>query len=287
MFGIPTSIKVKIAKLISAVLTKFRSVFGLPSILKAHRRGIYWLLDLQEGIDLAIYLGVYEVETLDALSRVIKPGYVALDIGANIGALTLPMAKYVGSSGKVIAFEPTAWAFEKLQRNVLLNPTLSKKIKLENTMLLESSQVTPNLVYSSWSLSEKEDEKTHPKHKGRLMPTDGANAISLDEYVEENSLGKVDLIKLDVDGYELAVLEGAKHLLSRDRPHLILEIAPHLQEEREGLSELLAKLKNLNYRLVNLKSDSPLPFDSEKLGKICPKNGSINVLVVPTNKASV
>lgn len=276
-----TEKKISIARLISKSIVGVRAIFGLSSITRVHRQGLSWSLDLKEGIDLAVYLEVYEPETIKALKRIVKPGDVVVDIGANIGAITLPLGRYVGVSGHVIAFEPTAWAYDKLQKNLSLNPHLLNRVRTEQIILLEEEKEPPAFVYSSWNLAEKEDELTHPQHKGRMMATDSVQGISLDAYFEKNPQKRIELIKLDVDGYELAVLKGAKKTLLRYKPKIVLEIAPHVQEEKRQLEELLAELKAARYRLEHLTSGREIPMVKETIEKICPQGGGINVLAVP------
>ncbi|MEB3189647.1 MAG: FkbM family methyltransferase [Snowella sp.] len=276
-----TETKIKIARFISKVIVGIRSIFGLSPIVRVERRGVRWSLDLREGIDLAIYLGVYEPETIKALQSLVKSGDIVLDIGANIGAITLPLANLVGVAGQVIVFEPTAWAYGKLEKNLSLNSNLIDRIKAEQIMLLDEGKEPPSLIYSSWSLVNEEDELTHPTHKGRLMTTDGVRGISLDRYIEENSVEKIDLIKLDVDGYELDVIKGASKTLSRYSPRIILELAPHVQEEKEQLEDLLFELKSANYRLEDLTSRKPIAMKRQVIEKLCPEGGGINVLAIP------
>ena len=77
-------------------------------------------------IDFAIYLGgMFERNTALALRKLVRPSSLVLDIGANIGAHTLRLANLVGSSGRVFAFEPTDFAYSKLQANLDLNPALA------------------------------------------------------------------------------------------------------------------------------------------------------------------
>jgi FkbM family methyltransferase len=284
--NIPTKIKIAIARFISRVIVTFRAIIGLSSITLVYRQGLCWSLDLKEGIDLAVYLGAYEPEIIKALKRIVEPGNVVIDIGANIGAITLPLAQYVGNSGRVIAFEPTSWAYDKLQKNLSLNPHLLEQVKSERIMLLEEEKTPPAFVYSSWNLTAEENQLTHPQHKGRLMSTNCAQGMSLDGYLKKNSEQKIDLIKLDVDGYELAVLKGARKLILRDRPKIILEIAPHVQEEKKQLEELLIELEAAKYRLEHLVSRRPIPLLKDGIEKICPHGGSINVLALPNESAS-
>src|SRR6266478_5478412 len=81
--------------------------------------GATFELDLREVIDASLfYSGTFEVEAERTITAALKPGMTAVDIGANFGYHTFRMAKAVGNDGRVIAIEPTEWAFGKLQRNM-------------------------------------------------------------------------------------------------------------------------------------------------------------------------
>lgn len=280
---ISTEGKIKIARLLSHFIVTVRSWFGLSPMTRVKRRGVKWSLDLREGIDLAIYLNVYEPETLNSFQSLIKPGDVVLDIGANIGAMTLPLAKAVGEIGQVISFEPTTWAYEKLQRNLTLNPQLTTRVQAEQIMLLDRGENPPALVYSSWDLTAEVDKNPsiHPLHQGKLMTTDGVQGISLDEYCEQQRIEKIDLIKLDVDGYELTVLNGARKTLRKYRPKIIMEMALYVQEERKQIDDLLLSLQEADYQLVQLTNRQPIAMNQAALEKLCHKAGGINILAIP------
>ncbi|MSO73187.1 MAG: FkbM family methyltransferase, partial [Rhodospirillaceae bacterium] len=114
-----TRTKILIAAMLSRAVRGLRRLLGAGRVGEFDRGGFRWRLDLGEGIDFSIYLlGSFEPITLGACRRLINPGDTVLDIGANIGALTLPMARMTGEAGKVYAFEPTAYAFEKLRANL-------------------------------------------------------------------------------------------------------------------------------------------------------------------------
>ena len=84
--------------------------------------GITYEFDLRELIDSTIYYeGAWEPDTVAALRRLIKPGHIDLDIGANMGCHALLMAQLAGETGRVIAFEPMSVAYARLQRNIGLN----------------------------------------------------------------------------------------------------------------------------------------------------------------------
>src|SRR2546423_1295891 len=118
-----TSHKILIARLLNWIVTGARKLVGLGPQVTVIRQGVKWTLDLNEGIDFSIWLlGGFEPQTLRQYEKLVKPGSTVIDIGANVGAHTLPFARLVGKSGRVVAFEPTKWAIGKLKRNLELNP---------------------------------------------------------------------------------------------------------------------------------------------------------------------
>lgn len=274
-----TRTKLRIARALYWTLTGLRRFMGLTDYAQVTRRGIRWQLDLREGIDLAIYLfGYFEYETVRAYRRLVKPGDTVLDIGANIGAHTLHLARCISPTGRVIAFEPTAYAYHKLQQNISLNPRLAGLIQAEQIMLVgpDDAPVKPQL-YSSWQIRGAV-ANSHPKHGGRLMDTTGARQTTLDRYLAGHKPGAVSLIKMDVDGHECQVLRGARELLRRDKPILLLEMMPYgLEEAGTSLDEILAILSGHGYSLFQLDGRSALPADNSILQRI-PPAGGINVL---------
>lgn len=263
-------------------LLALRRACGLGPVVTARRGRINWRLDLREGIDFAIYsLGAFERGTATALAGQISPGAVVIDVGANIGAHTLPLARRVGPEGRIIAFEPTRFAFDKLQANIARNPGLADRIVTVQAMLVADDEASlPAEIYSSWPLAG--DSRSHAKHGGRGMNTEGARVTTLDAYLAQTGTGPVDLIKIDVDGFECDVLNGARHTLETDRPAIITELAPYGLEERgTSVEELLAILHDAGYRLVREDTGARLPDDARALRALVPDGSSMNILVRP------
>ena len=241
------------------------------------RQGVHWCLDLDEGIDFSIYLlGAFERPTAQALRRLVRPGSVVLDIGANIGAHCLPLARLVGDNGRVFAFEPTAPARAKLERNLALNPDLVARVQIEALMLLDRDRAPlPSAIEASWPVSGKIDDGGSV---ARAWTTVGAHVITLDRFVAEAGLERVNLIKIDVDGYEPAVLTGAAAVLRRFRPVIVIELAPDaLAAQGHDLADLVALLAGAGYRLFDLREHAPLPT-GERLARLIPRAGSINAV---------
>jgi FkbM family methyltransferase len=277
-----TKTKIALARIAYRGIASARKVFGLGHEVVARRGGLIWKLDLSEGIDLAIFLfGAFERATVAACQRYVRPGDVALDIGANIGSHTLHLAQFVAPSGRVVAFEPTTFAYRKLLANIAMNPDLAPRITAEQIMLVETGakRLQPQL-YSSWPLSSESD--LHAKHRGRLMSTTGARALSLDEYLGSARVSSVALIKLDVDGHECAVLRGATDTIRRFRPLIVMEVAPYvLHEVGHQLGDLVEIIRSLGYTLQNQTTGAPLPSDGDGLRALIPEGAGVNVLAAP------
>src|SRR3954447_1226071 len=274
-----TSYKIKLARLASALLVLARRIVGLPSAVSVRRRGINWQLDLLEGVDLSIYLlGGFEVRTLRRYRELVKEGDVVLDIGANVGAHTLPLAELVGKSGRVIAFEPTAYAFKKMIRNIESNKPLAPRITARQMLLVEAeTAAVPGAIYSSWPLEAADD--LHEDHHGRLMETTGATASTLDAFLESAGVRRVDFIKIDVDGNELGVLRGARSTCKMFGPKLMIEFAPYVHADRPGeFDELVREISELGYELQDIATGRSLPSAATELRAIIPQGGGLNVL---------
>ena len=276
-----TSTKILIARVISLFLIRIRRFANLNPVTVVRRGGLYWELDLEEGIDLSIYLlGSFEPSTLVAYSSIVKEGDVVFDIGANIGSHTLPLAKLVGITGKVFSFEPTLFAYQKQLRNLALNEHLAERVIAKQLMLVGDGELDlPDHVHSSWPL--KKTHNLHAGHLGALKSTLGSSAVSLDYFVDTEMITKVDFIKLDVDGYELDVLGGATKCLMRFHPRVLLELAPYVfYDGATTFDDLLNYFFNLGYRFYSIRSLRPLGLDIKSIEREIPKNGSINVLAI-------
>jgi FkbM family methyltransferase len=277
-----TVYKISLARLVYKLIVPIRRLLGKGTTANITRNGIRWALDLREGIDFAIYLqGQFEPSTAKALSKLIKPNQVVLDIGANIGAHTLHLARLVGPSGIVIAFEPTQYAYRKLLNNLSLNPTISDRVIAEQIMLgQEDIRNYKTEIYSSWTIVG--DAERHPKHLGELKSTEGCDKWRLDSYLAQHNYTNIALIKLDVDGYECEVLGGAVETLSRDRPIICCELAPYVLAERgASIDELIKILATYDYRIVRESNGEELPMAGGRLTNLIGDGAGINVIALP------
>jgi FkbM family methyltransferase len=225
---------------------------------------------------LALYLRVYERSTTRALARLASAQSVVIDVGANIGAQALPLARRMSAAGRVIAVEPADAAMARLRDNCALNPALVSKMTLVHRALVAPGEQATPTYFASWPLTRPAG--AHPVHQGAPEPS-SARGSTLDGLIDELGLTHVDLIKLDVDGNELPVLKGATATLARHHPIIVFELAPYLLEERGEAPTALTRLfVDHGYTLYDERTMKPLPVAGAAVVDDIPAGGSVNVI---------
>ena len=274
--AITTREKMAIARALQLPLLAARRLSGRGPEVDTRRRGIAWRLDLREGIDFSIWLrGRFEPSTIAVFRRELKPGATVIDVGANIGSHTLEFARTVGPQGRVLACEPTAHVFARLLANLDANPDLRLRVHADQVMLMAApdAPLPPKLV-SSWPLgTDPERDRTS---WGRPYPTTGARVSTMDQWVAEQNVDRVDLVKIDVEGNECAVLDGAADVLSRDRPVFVCEVFPAaLVAAGRTVDELLERFDLAGYQLETLRGR---PVSRTALARLERRGASTNVV---------
>ena len=235
--------------LIAKTLSKFIR-FIISEKQTVIRNKIKWNLDLNEGIDLSIYLFGNSEKKINNLRKIFKKknqSLTFLDIGANIGSVSLIIASMFDNS-KVFAIEPTSYAFNKLTKNIKLNQQLIKRVHARQLFLTNNKK--PSSVWSSWNFSEI--DKKHNKHFGTLKKVKKNSYLKLDEFIDNEHLTKIDFIKLDVDGYELDVLKSGEKFLKKNNPVIFMEIAPYLYPEfGYNCHDLINFLEQMRYNFFD------------------------------------
>lgn len=275
--------KIFIARQINRLLRFTRGLLGRDMNVRCRRGAVNWALDLNEGIDLSIYLlGAYEPRTLRAYEPLIRPGAVVFDIGANIGAHTLHFARLAGPTGRVFAFEPTDFACAKLRANLALNPRLAPGVSLQQHFLVADRSVAPPpAVASSWPVASETGSLNawHGSEKGSATAT----AITADDFCAQAGISRLDFVKLDVDGHEWAVLQGFRASLARFRPIIIVEIAPFIYagDKAQEFDDFIRFLAGLGYDFTDANSGRSVPRDPAGLRRTITPGGGINAILRP------
>lgn len=272
-----TSTKIALARLTRAAYLSWSRLRGGPPAV-VERRGIRWTIDWDDGIDLSIaLLGSFEPKVRNACAAFARSGAVVLDVGANVGALSLPLAEMVGDAGRVHAFEPTRRGVERLRANLALNPRLAARVSVHQAFLGRNEGRTPREIRAQWPVVGSAAGRG--EHGGAPCGTDGARATSLDALWREGEFSSIDLVKMDVDGYESEVLEGATALLRHARPPIVMELAPAAHDEigPRRFGRMLELLRDLGYRIRTLRG-RVLPTDEASLRARVPAGSGVNVV---------
>lgn len=232
---------------------------------------------LRDELGIAYALGrESEPEICAFFRRVVKPGMVVFDIGANIGQFTLLAAKNVGPSGSVHSFEPGPEEYHRLCDNVRLNRfgqvhTVQKAIcDQEGHVAFHTCSADGLGAYNSLGKPFREAN----------IQTVRVQATTLDRYVEAHGIGYVDLVKMDIEGAEMAALCGGSRLFSGVKaPLLVCEFSdPAAAGMGHTTRDLRRALEQLGYAIFRYNMESqglePEPsrdrYDYDNL--ICVKN---------------
>lgn len=211
-------------------------------------------LDLAEHMQRRIFwIGYYSREVVGLLDKLIQPGMVIFDIGANIGEITLVAAKRTTSTGRVVAFEPVSSIADRLEENVREN-----SLTWVSTLRLGlSNRLGKANIYSSCN----QWKSTEP-HRGlgslypgnyNSPPLQTIQLTTLDQYIYSNPVERLDIIKIDIEGAELPCLEGAKNTLQFFKPMLIIEVqADTSNAAGYEQSDILGFLQKLGYRFQRI-----------------------------------
>lgn len=240
-------------------------------------------VDITLGNDhsLCLYVsGTFEPNEFFFLGQILKPGMTMLDVGANEGLYTLFSASRVGGTGRVVAFEPSSRERRKLQHNVARNQ-------------LGNVTVVPAAVGSREGTAALQIASgVHSGHNtlGALVyddaPSVGVERVSverLDSVLDRLGVVRVDIVKIDVEGSEMGVLDGARETLAAHRPVLLVEANDKaLRAQGASSDALLAFLRDeLDYSILVFSPETGIV---EPIGQGL--SLSANIVAVPSERRS-
>jgi FkbM family methyltransferase len=166
--------------------------------------------------NLGYLLGTDEPHLQKAIRNYVAAGDTVYDIGANLGYVSLSLAKRVGPHGRVVAFEPVPRNIELFRRNIEVNGS-------SNVRLLEVA-ASDKAGEAVIRIAENPSTASLIWHRNNPSATEiGIRTESIDELVEADELGSPKFVKIDVEGAEGAVLEGMRRTVAATRPVLFIE----------------------------------------------------------------
>ena len=178
--------------------------------------GVTVSLRASQRIERWMWAGAYEAELVSFLKRTLKPGMTGLDLGANIGYFSVIAAGLVGDHGQVHAFEPMPQNFDRLRKNLepfhwaIAHPYAVGNVTGEVPIHYSDKE-------AGWA-------SIHDQHRRENLPcTADVSVIRLDDWLRDNSVKRIDFIKLDIEGSELDALLGAQQTLCHFHPTIVAE----------------------------------------------------------------
>lgn len=202
-----------------------------------NRDGIHFDLDIHECVQKGIFcFHYYEPEDVEAFRRYAKPGAVVFDVGANVGQYSLLASKLVGPGGRVYAFEPSPDVLVKLQHHLEINHA-------DNVVLTRKAVADSNGTARFYPANENSNQGVGSllpaeEYRGQIRTNDSieVDVITLDGFCDEHGIDHIDLLKIDVEGYDLDVLKGAEKVLARSPDIVILAEVEPMNLVQRGLT---------------------------------------------------
>jgi FkbM family methyltransferase len=194
---------------------KFRLINGVK--IKLHAKG---------QITLGVFTNRFEKRELETFQKILKPGMVVVDAGANIGLYSLIAGKLIGLKGKVFSFEPSKETFKILTNNIRLNNF--HNITFINEGLGDKSN--EKLILRQDTGFGDAERYLVPSNKDPDLKLENVNSVNtqeeiiidtLDNCLNKFNVKKIDLLKIDTEGFEYYILKGAKQIL-RNSPELVI-----------------------------------------------------------------
>lgn len=186
----------------------------------------------------------YEPETFDFLRQNVKPGATVLDLGAHMGLFSVVMSQLVGKEGRVYSFEPTPSTRSVLKEVVKINGC-DHNVRVRSEAV--SKQKGTFFFYDTGDLVSNANSLVQTDRSANKIEV---NAVSLDEFAEEQN-AVINCLKIDVEGAELDLLEGAKNVFKKMRPAALLSLHPaSIKANKQSLESIWDTVKSYDMRMI-------------------------------------
>lgn len=195
---------------------------------------------------------------VDFFKKFIKKGDLAIDIGANIGDTTVPMALAAGETGLTLAFDPNPFVFKGLEQNALLNSGKQHIVPFRNAITVSEEEFF--YVSSEASFANGGISPTRESRHGKFVFPEKIKGINLLDFLNAkypDRLDRLSFIKVDAEGYDKEIIKSIRELLQRYQPVVVAEsFGPASRKDKEELFEVLASLGYELYYFDDFRADA-------------------------------
>ncbi|MCB9647849.1 MAG: FkbM family methyltransferase [Deltaproteobacteria bacterium] len=256
-------------------LTPHPESYGPDELRRVHRADGDWVFRPANYFQWHHYFQLPD-GVLEALVRACRAGDVVLDIGANVGLYAVRMARAVGESGRVYAFEPNPETFAVLEEHARLN-----RVPQVRPQALAAGAEASTAVLQG--IGSDDVGKCSLRSGEAGIAVASVRVVTVDDFYRDQGLERVDLIKVDVEGFEPEALQGAQRTIEAHWPLLCLELSPQWYGGREGmLREAMRWADDSPYSFHEIVDRDIRPFDlAGFLTHLGPDKPQKNVLAVP------
>ncbi|MBC5809637.1 MAG: FkbM family methyltransferase [Candidatus Eremiobacteraeota bacterium] len=199
-----------------------------------------------------VLVDAYELAEARFIEHTVREGDLAVDVGANLGFHALHMAKLVGPAGRVLAFEPLGYLGDALSASVAENG-FSERVEVRREALSDCAEEAV-LRHAPRTANFGGAHLARSATPEIFQTDERVPCVPLDDVLGER---RCAFIKMDVEGAESRVVNGARRTLERDRPAILSEL--HETQLRAvsgcGANDLIAQLRELGYRCLHLRAD--------------------------------
>jgi FkbM family methyltransferase len=234
---------------------KLRGLFGVDvdEDLEVTRGRLRWVLNPSDFMQSALFwLGEQDRWDVFHIKRMLRPGAVVFDVGANFGYYSLVIAASLDAACEVHAFEPNAKTYERLLRNIELNE-LGGAVRAYK-LGLSDSEGTGRMVERVGNSGAASVE---------TGVEDGDTQLTtLDAFCAAHAVSRVDFVKIDIEGFEERMLRGASETLRRHKPPMLVELNPSTLVRENSSAERVAELLSAyGYTLYESRRDKLAPLE--------------------------
>jgi FkbM family methyltransferase len=242
-------------------------LIGDPVIRVDEFNGIFAIDPNSNIFSRVILLKCYEPQLVKFCMRYLDTNRDVIDVGANIGFYTVMFAKNIAQK-KVLSIEPTRNAIQRLRRNIELNGVIDKVDVFEGVAsnrngIVEIKTIKGKEEYSSLG------EMNHPNIANNKWTSEEVMSATLDELIEKKSIDP-GFLKVDVEGAEHLVFEGAKKVLGEKRPIILSELSDFLlRGNGSSAIEVINFIKEYEYDLFDTNNPSIQPGSKDSGDILC------------------
>ncbi len=219
---------------------------------------ISYYLEREGKVDFAVWNNPiartvnFRQETIDFFKKIIQMGGLSIDIGANVGDTTVPIALATGKSGLTLGFDPNPYAYKILLKNASLNKEKTNIVTYPYAISVKEEEFY--FISSEASFGNGGISLIKESRHGKFIYPDKIKGVNLLDFLEMNYsdwLKKLSFIKIDTEGYDLEIVKSISGLISKYKPVIITESFG--KNSDEGKMELYEVIEKHGYEIYCVK----------------------------------